>query len=142
MNSFEWISPRDIVEATGAATATVAAAMVHLARDLGISVVAEGVETPAQAAALARMGCLYAQGYLFGRPLPASDTTELLAAGHVEAVPSNPAPVPPPSDLHRAGRLSVPSLRGPRPGAAEGRPDGQSPVGIRGARPARGRPGG
>ncbi|HEY5434494.1 MAG TPA: EAL domain-containing protein [Candidatus Limnocylindrales bacterium] len=119
-----------------------AEAMVYMARGLGISAVAEGVETPAQAAALARMGCLYAQGYLFGRPLPASDAAELLAAGRVEAVPADPAPAPPPSDLHRAGRLSVPPLRGRPSGAAEGWPDGRSPVGIEGARPARGRPSG
>jgi hypothetical protein len=84
--------------------------MVHMARDFGISAVAEGVETQAQAAALERMGCLYAQGFLFGRPLPASDTAQLLAAGHVEAVLATPAPDPQPSDLRRAGRLSVPPL--------------------------------
>ena len=89
-----------------------AEAMVHMARDFGISAVAEGVETQAQATALARMGCVYAQGFLFGRPLPAGDTAELLVAGHVEAVLATPAPAPPPSDLNRGGRPSVLRLAG------------------------------
>jgi EAL domain-containing protein (putative c-di-GMP-specific phosphodiesterase class I) len=36
-------------------------------------VVAEGVETEDQAAALRRLGCGYAQGWLFGRPMPSDD---------------------------------------------------------------------
>lgn len=52
-------------------------AVVSLCNDLGLDTVAEGVEEPAQAAALAEMGCAHAQGFLFGRPnvLPA-DTSE------------------------------------------------------------------
>ena len=42
--------------------------MLGLGRDLELSVVAEGVETPGQAAMLHAMGCRLAQGYLFGRP--------------------------------------------------------------------------
>jgi len=45
--------------------------LTHLARGLRVDLVAEGVETPDQAAALAGMGCVHAQGYLFGRPQPA-----------------------------------------------------------------------
>jgi diguanylate cyclase (GGDEF)-like protein/PAS domain S-box-containing protein len=41
-----------------------------LGKGLGIEVVAEGVETQAQADALRRMGCELAQGYLFARPCP------------------------------------------------------------------------
>ena len=40
---------------------------------LGIEVVAEGVETPAQAEALRRLGGRHAQGFLFARPVPASE---------------------------------------------------------------------
>ena len=36
---------------------------------LGLTVVAEGVEDPAQARRLTAMGCPMAQGYLFGRPV-------------------------------------------------------------------------
>ena len=44
--------------------------IIDLARELRLQVVAEGVETEAQAALLKAMGCRYAQGYLFGRPMP------------------------------------------------------------------------
>ncbi|HEX7353428.1 MAG TPA: EAL domain-containing protein, partial [Mycobacteriales bacterium] len=43
-------------------------AVVHLCNDLGLDTVAEGIEMPSQAEALAEMGCTHAQGFLFGRP--------------------------------------------------------------------------
>jgi diguanylate cyclase (GGDEF)-like protein len=45
-------------------------AFIALGHELHLSLVAEGVETPAQAAALRAMGCEFAQGYHFGRPGP------------------------------------------------------------------------
>jgi len=51
-------------------------AILHLARDLGIEVVAEGVETARHVEVLAEMGCHYYQGFHFHRPTPVS---ELLA---------------------------------------------------------------
>jgi diguanylate cyclase (GGDEF)-like protein/PAS domain S-box-containing protein len=54
----------------GAPAAPLAEIVVRLGERLGMSVVAEGVETAEQLAALAAAGCGYAQGYLFGRPMP------------------------------------------------------------------------
>jgi EAL domain-containing protein (putative c-di-GMP-specific phosphodiesterase class I) len=48
-------------------------AIVAMTDALGLTAVAEGVETPAQAAAVRASGCRLAQGYLFGRPAPAAD---------------------------------------------------------------------
>lgn len=45
-------------------------AMVAVGHRVGLSVTAEGVETPAQADRLRRLGCDLAQGWLFGRPVP------------------------------------------------------------------------
>lgn len=45
-------------------------AMVRFAADIGCDLVAEGIETPEEQAALADLGVEYGQGYLFGRPAP------------------------------------------------------------------------
>lgn len=53
-------------------------AIIAMAHALGLKVVAEGVETEAQAEFLKAQGCDQWQGYLFGRPMPAADFTALL----------------------------------------------------------------
>ena len=53
--------------------AAVAGAVVSLARQLRLAVVAEGVETPGQQQFLADLGCDLLQGYLYARPLPAGE---------------------------------------------------------------------
>ncbi len=53
--------------------AAVAGAVVSLARQLRLAVVAEGVETPGQQQFLADLGCDMLQGYLYARPLPAAE---------------------------------------------------------------------
>jgi diguanylate cyclase (GGDEF)-like protein/PAS domain S-box-containing protein len=45
-------------------------ALTGLAGGLGVDLVAEGVETEHQSSLLSRIGCVHAQGYLFGRPAP------------------------------------------------------------------------
>jgi diguanylate cyclase (GGDEF)-like protein/PAS domain S-box-containing protein len=47
-------------------------AVISLGRGLNLEVVAEGVESHLQLAALTKQGCTHAQGYLFGRPMPIS----------------------------------------------------------------------
>jgi diguanylate cyclase (GGDEF)-like protein len=56
-------------------------AIVSLAHNLGMDVVAEGVETRAQADALRALGCRRGQGFLFSEPLPAAEAERLLAGG-------------------------------------------------------------
>ena len=64
--------------------------MVRLASELGIWAVAEGVETERQAEVLRQIGCPYAQGFLFSRPVPADTIANLLRAG-ATLVPSGRA---------------------------------------------------
>ncbi|RYZ29247.1 MAG: EAL domain-containing protein [Propionibacteriaceae bacterium] len=69
--------PRADVEAAGPTVpdvldrADIVAAVTAMAAHLGLQVIAEGVETPAQQAELLALGVRHAQGYLFSRPLPA-----------------------------------------------------------------------
>jgi EAL domain-containing protein (putative c-di-GMP-specific phosphodiesterase class I) len=60
-------------------TALVAAALA-LGRALSMDVVAEGIETEAQASSLRELACPIGQGYLFARPLPPEELDELLEA--------------------------------------------------------------
>ncbi|MCW2674224.1 MAG: hypothetical protein JWP14_2813 [Frankiales bacterium] len=55
-------------------------AMVNMANALALHVVAEGVETTGQAAALQELGCTVAQGYLYGRPVDAALMSASLGA--------------------------------------------------------------
>jgi diguanylate cyclase (GGDEF)-like protein/PAS domain S-box-containing protein len=52
--------------------------MIALAHDLGMDVVAEGVETDSDAVELFQLGCEYAQGFAFGEPLSAERARALL----------------------------------------------------------------
>ena len=56
--------------ATQPADAAIVQTIIAMARNLGLDVIAEGVETRAQKVFLASHGCLLYQGYLVGRPLP------------------------------------------------------------------------
>jgi predicted signal transduction protein with EAL and GGDEF domain len=53
--------------------AAIAKMVIVLGQSLGLAVIAEGVETEAQRASLAELGCNTYQGYLFGRPLPVDE---------------------------------------------------------------------
>jgi EAL domain-containing protein (putative c-di-GMP-specific phosphodiesterase class I) len=55
--------------------------IVTLAHNLGLQVIAEGVEAEAQCALLEELGCAEIQGYHVSRPLPADRLLELLRQG-------------------------------------------------------------
>ncbi|MFM8293192.1 MAG: EAL domain-containing protein, partial [Microcystaceae cyanobacterium] len=52
--------------------------IIHLAHDLHMMVVAEGIEKSYQVKQLQELGCDYGQGYYFARPLPVPAATQLL----------------------------------------------------------------
>lgn len=59
-------------------SAKIVSAVAGLGKSLGMSVTAEGVETEKEADALRALGCELAQGFLFGKPLDARETTALI----------------------------------------------------------------
>ncbi len=68
--------------------ATIVRSTIDLGRNLGLAVVAEGVETEKVWNALRELGCTLAQGYLIGEPMSAADVTALVAA-RSERVPDS-----------------------------------------------------
>lgn len=64
---------------------TLVETIVNLAHTLRLKVIAEGVETPEQAAALAALGCDEMQGYLLSRPVPPTNVPALLTAAHTRS---------------------------------------------------------
>lgn len=56
--------------------AAIVKAVIRMASSLNLEVIAEGVETAGQEAALVRLGCDQAQGYRYGRPMPSSEITD------------------------------------------------------------------
>ncbi|HKJ22210.1 MAG TPA: EAL domain-containing protein, partial [Gammaproteobacteria bacterium] len=60
--------------------AAIATAIIALGRSLNLRVVAEGVETQAQASFMREQGCHLGQGFLFHRPLPADQVAALIPA--------------------------------------------------------------
>ena len=69
-------------------------AVISIARALGLAVIAEGVETEAQAAFLREKHCGMAQGYLFGRPLPPAEVESLFGAADAAVKRNEPTKRP------------------------------------------------
>ena len=71
---------------TSAEAAAIVRTTIELGRDLGLRVVAEGVETAAQRKALLAFGCQFAQGFLFHRPVPFDSIVATLGDATATAV--------------------------------------------------------
>ena len=68
----------------GSRSAAVVRAAIRLAHELGIEIIAEGVETEGQAQFLLAAGCEYAQGYYFSMPVNVEEATVLLRAERIK----------------------------------------------------------
>lgn len=72
---------------TDPGAATIATSVIALAHQMRLGVVAEGVETEAQAGYLRQNGCDEIQGYLFSKPVPAGEFAELVRQGKTLPAP-------------------------------------------------------
>ena len=90
----------------------IVSSLIGLARALGCTVTAEGVENEDQLIALRLLECERVQGFLLARPLPAEDLEALLAGGQEPATRPTAATTDP-ADLRRIARIR--HLRGPAP---------------------------
>jgi FixJ family two-component response regulator len=77
--------------ATNPDDASIAQAIINMAHNLGLKVVAEGVETASQLSFLTSHGCDQMQGYYFSRPVPAHEMTEMLRQNRRLQLPSGDA---------------------------------------------------
>jgi EAL domain-containing protein (putative c-di-GMP-specific phosphodiesterase class I) len=97
--------------------------VIALAHELGKEVVAEGVETQADASYLRSIGCEFGQGFYYGEPMPAKDVAALLAAlashrkrkqrerAHAPAGPQSPSSL----EVNAPGQTALPGLPRPAP---------------------------
>jgi EAL domain-containing protein (putative c-di-GMP-specific phosphodiesterase class I) len=74
------------IEADGDDLAIVSSSL-DLARGIGLTVIAEGVETPGQAERLSQLGCTLGQGYLWSQPRTAPETDAAYANGRLPETP-------------------------------------------------------
>jgi EAL domain-containing protein (putative c-di-GMP-specific phosphodiesterase class I) len=65
--------------------AVIVRSTIDLGHNLGLKVVAEGVETVETWGQLQKLGCDIAQGYYLSRPMPAAEVTDIIAAAHGDA---------------------------------------------------------
>jgi diguanylate cyclase (GGDEF)-like protein/PAS domain S-box-containing protein len=78
--------------------------IVSLAVNLGMDVIAEGVESREQVIQLTGLGCQYVQGYLLSKPVDAESMQELIAQTHQQAL--NQSAVAMTEDISESGKLS------------------------------------
>jgi EAL domain-containing protein (putative c-di-GMP-specific phosphodiesterase class I) len=64
--------------------AAITSNLVSLAHALGVTAIAEGIESDGQLQSLKAVGCDYAQGFLFAHPVSATEAGRVIAAGVAE----------------------------------------------------------
>lgn len=102
----------------------IVAAVVGLGQSLGLTTVAEGIETQEQAEMLLWLGCELGQGWLYGRPVPAAQLAEVVSDYEQKRLSSPPSDV-----IGRASRSSLDSLPSQRLAQLQAVYDG-APVGL------------
>ncbi|MGK7958360.1 MAG: EAL domain-containing protein [Crocosphaera sp.] len=60
--------------------------IIHLANDLGMEVIAEGIETRKQLEQLKQLGCPYGQGYYFAKPLTSQEVEKVILEGNNQLI--------------------------------------------------------
>ena len=73
-------------------SAKIVASVAALGRDLGLEIIAEGVEDAPMAAALHALGCHYGQGFGYARPLPAQEAEVYLNESYLDGAPLRATP--------------------------------------------------
>ena len=81
--------------------------IVQVGRNLGMQVVAEGIEQPRQLAELREMGCGYGQGFLVARPMAAPGVEALIRTGAFESGAAGKASA---SDVSGTSKPGVPAV--------------------------------
>jgi diguanylate cyclase (GGDEF)-like protein len=121
--------------------AAIVIAIIAMAHSLGLSVVAEGVETQAQLAFLKDKACDECQGFLFAKPMPAEAFGKLLAGGAAKPADAKPAEAPKPAPAAEAKPAQSEAAKpaATKPAAAETKPvppEPAKPVTAKPAQPA------
>jgi diguanylate cyclase (GGDEF)-like protein/PAS domain S-box-containing protein len=94
--------------------------MLTLADNLGLEVIAEGIEDCSQISLLQALGCTYGQGYYFSKPVPADEVTVLACNGNLQSAfqphsdsTANAAHATPVSDIHESHQQGAETCPGP-----------------------------
>ncbi|MEH0981068.1 putative bifunctional diguanylate cyclase/phosphodiesterase [Micromonospora sp. CPCC 205556] len=107
------------VDRDGPAFAPMVDIVMRLGHQLGLEVIAEGVTSPTELAAVVAAGCRFGQGALFGWGVPAEHLEAMLeAATSPGARPAPPPPPPPAAPVRPAPSPLLPRLRSYPPAAA------------------------